>query len=133
MDVNPAVSFRFLLVLENERTKRQPTSSSASRYLISVGECDTRLLMTDLANMLHVRPGRRSAPHRGDLSYLSIWPERLLTTRAWFYMPEDADRYCRRAEECRRVAEKARDPIIRRQLIETAEALEEAARDKASD
>jgi hypothetical protein len=47
-------------------------------------------------------------------------------------MSEDARRFRRRAEECRRLAEIAADPIIGRQLLETAEALEEAANELQS-
>jgi hypothetical protein len=48
-------------------------------------------------------------------------------------MLEDARRFRRRAEECRRLAELAADPIIRRQLLETAAALEEAATELETD
>jgi hypothetical protein len=47
-------------------------------------------------------------------------------------MSEDGERFRKRAQECRRLAEQTTDPIIQRQLLETAEALEEAATDEGS-
>jgi len=137
--------------------KNEPSSRSVIR---SVAGSTPLLVPPALQDLTYVRAGRpRHAKlsvsmlnyqrcqawclrlrHAGDalgqwlsLSKLWIWPERVRATRAWLFMSEDADRYRRRAEECRRLADVARDPLIKRQLIETAEALEEAARDEAPD